>query len=112
MEDNKVKDMVTTNRKHESNSWLMEEIGTRAALERLGANGVITKEVIHDDNQTIDTIIDSLGIANQKDLWHKAKNLVRKFIVELVTVTYSLNVDIDIAISRSELTGCTKKQLS
>ncbi|CAM6082910.1 unnamed protein product [Calypogeia fissa] len=100
MEDNKVIDMVTTNRKHESNSWLMEEIGTRAALERLGASGVIIKEGIHDDNRTVDTIINSLGIANQKDLWHKAKNLGKNFIAKLVTATYSLTVDIDIAISR------------
>ncbi|CAM6099329.1 unnamed protein product [Calypogeia fissa] len=99
MEDNKVIDMVTTNRKHESNSWLMEEIGTRAALERLGANGVIIKEIIHDDNRIVDIIIDSLGIANQKNLWHKAKNLVKKFIAELVAATYSLTIDIDIAIS-------------
>ncbi len=47
-------------------------------------NGITIKEVIHDDNAIVDAIIEELSIQNQKDMWHEAKNLVKKFVDKLV----------------------------
>ncbi|CAM6099333.1 unnamed protein product [Calypogeia fissa] len=89
----------------------MEVKGTKEALERLRDNGVILKEIIHDDNKSVDAIIEELGILNKKDLWHKAKNLVKTFVEKLVNQTFTLSVDIDQATTRSQLQAATAKGL-
>ncbi|KAL2651530.1 hypothetical protein R1flu_019658 [Riccia fluitans] len=43
----------------------------------------ILQEVIHDDNAAIDALLARQGIDSQKDLWHVAKNLMRKFKEDL-----------------------------
>ncbi|CAM6093279.1 unnamed protein product [Calypogeia fissa] len=89
----------------------MEVKGTKEALERLRDNNIILKEIIHDDNKFVDAIIEELEILNQKDLWHKAKNLVKIFVEKLVNQTFTLSVDIDQATTRSQLQAAIAKGL-
>ena len=103
MEDNLVSEMVTVSRKEEANSWIHEEKGARKALESLQDRGIHIVEVVHDDNTIVDAIIEKMRILNQKDMWHKAKNMVQKFVDKLVKATFTVEVDIDVATSRCEI---------
>ncbi|CAM6123217.1 unnamed protein product [Calypogeia fissa] len=103
--------MVTITRKQEGNSWLMEDKGAREALNRLQQGCIPMEEVIHDDKASMDSIIEETGIRNQKDLWHRAKNLVKKFVEKMVSATFTISVNIDDATSRSDLQAATKKRL-
>jgi hypothetical protein len=68
---------------YHGNAWCIEEIAIEEGLTNLLSTGVRIVEVVHDDKGAIDTILARLEIAFQKDLWHKAKKLMAKFIKEL-----------------------------
>lgn len=75
----------------------------RNALDNLRGVGIIVKDVVHNDNRCMDSILDDIGILNQKYLWHKAKNMVKKFVLMLVSVSFTITMDIANVISSSEL---------
>lgn len=61
-----------------------ERNGLEKALERLRNHGIVINKVVYDDNKFLDFILDDLGNKNQKDMWHKGKNLMKKFVEKLV----------------------------
>ncbi|KAL3687506.1 hypothetical protein R1sor_013815 [Riccia sorocarpa] len=77
--NDRVIEMVTMTRVEASSSWNIEtravERGTTSLLEK----GIAISEIIHDDNRVVDSIIDRYEILNQKDLWHKCKNIIESF---------------------------------
>ncbi|KAL3687000.1 hypothetical protein R1sor_013309 [Riccia sorocarpa] len=71
--------MVTKTRVECGNSWRIEPIAFKECIDILQAKGLVIAEVVHNDNTTVDKILQHAGILSQKDLWHKAKNVMRMF---------------------------------
>ncbi|KAL3691464.1 hypothetical protein R1sor_005115 [Riccia sorocarpa] len=83
-DDGRVVELVNIQRTETSNnSWLIEYKAFEAGLERLQAAGILPDEVVHDDKSSVDAILRRFGIVSQKDLWHKCKNVLKKFIVDV-----------------------------
>ncbi|KAL3686851.1 hypothetical protein R1sor_013160 [Riccia sorocarpa] len=61
------------------NSWKIETATIAKGIELLRGRGVVIAEVIHDENSSIDSLLNGYGILGQKDLWHKCKNVTAKF---------------------------------
>ncbi|KAL3687006.1 hypothetical protein R1sor_013315 [Riccia sorocarpa] len=53
------------------------------------SSGITPDEVVHDDKISVDAILRRQSINSQKDLWHKCKNIQRKFVDELVNLKRS-----------------------
>ncbi|KAL3693226.1 hypothetical protein R1sor_006877 [Riccia sorocarpa] len=83
-DDGRVVELVNIQRTETSNnSWLIEDKAFEAGLERLQAAGILPDEIVHDDKCSVDAILRRLGIVSQKDLWHKCKNVLKKFIADV-----------------------------
>ena len=72
-------EMVTHTRVEDGGSWNIEDAIIREGLTNLIAVGVCISKAIHDNKNSIDTILRELGIRAQKDLWHKTKKLLQHF---------------------------------
>lgn len=64
----KVLEMVTRTRKECGNPWRIEEVGIEEGLKHLQDAGVQIIEGIHDDKNSIDMLLQNLGIVPQIDL--------------------------------------------
>ncbi|KAL3701628.1 hypothetical protein R1sor_019650 [Riccia sorocarpa] len=83
-DDGRVIELVNIQRTETSNnSWLIEDKAFEAGLERLQAAGILPDEVVHNDKSSVDAILRRFGIVSQKDLWHKCKNVLKKFIADV-----------------------------
>jgi hypothetical protein len=83
--------MVTKTNKECGNAWRIEEI----AIEK-GA---------------VDTIMARMGIASQKDLWHKAKKLMAKFVIELCEKGIQYTQSVEQCSCKFDLTRLTNATL-
>lgn len=69
-------ELVTIDKRRQSNSWMMEPEACALALESLAKRGFRPAEVVHDDNQKVDTKLRELNIPmNSKCTYHKKVNI-------------------------------------
>ncbi|KAL3694745.1 hypothetical protein R1sor_008396 [Riccia sorocarpa] len=109
--DDRVIEMVTMTRVEAQSSWNIETRAVERGISSLLEKGIAISEIIHDDNRAVDSIIDRYEILNQKDLWHKCKNIIENFkILQDAKVTAADRSIVD-ARSRVELAVFTNDML-
>ena len=52
----------------------LQRDSNRRGLNKFSSTSMRIIEVVHDDKGAVDTILAWLGMASQKDLWHKQRN--------------------------------------
>ena len=67
-ETEKIIEMVTRTREECGNSWKIEDVIIREGLENLQARRLRIVEAIHDDKNSVDTILREMDVLSQKDL--------------------------------------------
>ncbi|KAL3689608.1 hypothetical protein R1sor_015917 [Riccia sorocarpa] len=79
-------------------------------VERLRDASILPDEVIHDGKCSFDAISRRFGIVSQKDLLHKCKNVLKKFLLEVEQKRQGA-MTTEEAQSRADLAELTKKTL-
>jgi hypothetical protein len=96
--------MVTKTNKECGNAWRIEEIAIEKGLKNLLSTSVRIVEAVLDDKGVIDTILACMRITSQKDLWHKAKKLMAKFVKELYKNKFNTHDQLDNVFFEFDLT--------
>jgi hypothetical protein len=102
-----VLEMVTRTKVECGNSWKIEDVVIEEGLSKLLSVGLKIKEAVHDDKNSVDTILAKLGIESQKDLWHKCKNLVSKFQSDLCDAKRKPPCAVEKSTCKLDLEMCT-----
>jgi hypothetical protein len=62
---------------------------------------------VHDNKNSVDTILAKLGIESQKDLWYKCKSLVSKFQLDLCDAKLKPPCTVEKSTCKLDLEMCT-----
>ncbi|KAL3680892.1 hypothetical protein R1sor_023848 [Riccia sorocarpa] len=60
--DNRIVEMITLTRREAGNSWRIETAAISKGIELLRDRGITIAEIIHDDNNFVDSLLNSYGI--------------------------------------------------